>query len=92
MLTWKYRGVAIFSAAGLFALKSLGMPDAVSIIGFALCLGAHYVDRFFSAEREEVKINKRIKDMEETLKIVAADVTHVKMAAGIRTTNVLASR
>lgn len=84
-MQWKHRSAAIFTVAGLFALKSLVRPDFASVIGFALCLGAHYVDRFFSAERIEKQLEARMKEFEDQLKHANQEIGHVKMAAGIRT-------
>ena len=84
-MQWKYRSVAVFAFAGVFAAKSLWQPDYASVIGFALCLGAHYVDRFFSAERIEKKIEARMKEFEDGLKHANQEIGHVKMASGIRT-------
>lgn len=84
-MLWRYRDISIFSAAGLFAAKALIHPDFASVIGMSLCLTAHYVDRFFSSELAEARLEVRVKALEDGLKIVGQDVGHVKMAQGLRT-------
>ena len=84
---WKYRGEIIFGLALVYALKSIIRPDLASVAGLILMLGAHYVDRYFSADRVERKIIARVAAIEEDAKNTKNDIARVSMSLGIRGAN-----
>lgn len=84
---WQYRNEVIFGLSLIFALKSIVLPDIASVAGLILFLGAHYLDRFFSAERAEAKVISRMQAVEDELKVVKEGISRVSLSIGIRGSN-----
>lgn len=83
-MLWKFRNEVIFGLALAFAVKAIVHPDIASVAGLVLFLSAHYVDRFFSSERAEEKVVKRIADFEGEIKVIKDQVTRIALSVGIR--------
>jgi hypothetical protein len=81
---WKYRSAIIFAVALAFAARSLWFADFVSLGATLIFLSAHYVDRFFGADRFESKAVARVATLEEELKVMKSELGQIRLAAGIR--------
>lgn len=81
---WKHRSPVIFIAALLFAIKTLVHSDAVSLTAMFVFLACHYLDRFFGADRAEVRIAAKLKGYEEEIKSLKNDISRIGLTMGIR--------
>lgn len=78
------RGTIIFGAALAFAARTVLFADPISLLATLIFLSAHYVDRFFGVDRVESKAIARVEALESDLKTIKNDMSHMKLAAGIR--------
>lgn len=78
------RSLIIFGAALAFAIRTVARPDAVSLAATLIFLSAHYVDRFFSAERIDSKAMAKVAELEDTMKQMRSDMSAIKLGQGIR--------
>lgn len=81
---WKYRSEIIFLLGILFACKASFCSDWASVVTSLALFGMHSADRFFTADRVDVKISARLKSCEENLAIVTTYVGQLKAGNSIK--------